>query len=344
MPGLRLPDDAVLQPIYGGGSKNSESILVLDYVFDPVPADVGQAVLMIPCVLPSGKVWEIPLKFVTLPTDFTPEPLAELSVVTPAAAETDTPSTTSEDSAIMPLNDESLPPQMPLTIEGVIEQDDGIILLCATHPVAGAEDSTTAPFPMQIRFTDASGEEIPFEFVDSSTLLGIDEHIYPWAFKLLTTNLEWPLTTTLDWLGISIEETQATFELETGADPQVGQEWEINQDLQVFGHDIRVLFVRRLAEGYIAFFQAGSEVESLMIALEADEQASSTTGAVVGGGGGGGGGGGEGGGPLSAGVFFDGSIPQGKLTFVIEALHVRIPGPWSMQWSPDDLSSDMPGD
>lgn len=326
---LRLPDGTVLLPMSGGGGGGSVSVHMISHFFAPIPADVHQATLIIPCLPETEEDWEIPLTFVPLPPDLTMEPIIELNPFPPISTETSN-APVLEENKFSPADQESLSTLMPLMIEGAIISDDGYILLCSSHSINSPYGLAVSPHPLDVRFNDANGVEIPFSLVTDADLPVVDRHIFPYVYKLNNKSLEWPLTITVDSVGASLDEVQASFDFDTGPNPQVGQEWDINQDLQIGDYGIQVRSITRIAEGYSVTFQADPEVQSVGVTIQKDVQFQPSGGRVEG----------DDDGSIKISMFFDDLIPEGKLTVVINSVGVIISGPWSMQWTPDDLPSD----
>ena len=101
-----------------------------NYGFEAIPVDVDEAVFIIPCIMNTlpGEVpenWELPLRFVPAPADLTVMPVHEEPTATPLTDSTsdDNASTTS-----------ALPMDNALSVDKVIETEDGYILIGQFQP------------------------------------------------------------------------------------------------------------------------------------------------------------------------------------------------------------------
>lgn len=312
-PEIRLPDGTLLMMSGGGGSPWESR-----FVYNPIPADVNEATFILPCIsetLP-GKApenWELPLRFIPAPPELTVMPVIELSTPT-HAPEANTPA-----------------PQSLLTLDKVIELEDGYILVGARH-------STTLPDGTMIyagmpsgmlRFTDANGQEIPAEYAADVDFPESSVDVSLWAFKITGKQFAWPLTITLDAAEIPLSGQELKFEFDTGPNPQTGQVWELNQDFEMDGYKARLVSIERMVDGYQFTFKADPQVTGVGAWFEGFNAV-------------GGGGGGDGQGNMSQSVIYEGTLPAGKLTLVLSIQMVRVSGPWSVTWQPDVLPIGQP--
>jgi hypothetical protein len=313
---LQLPDGTSLSPTGGGGGGWQLGYEFRD-AFDPLPADVNEATLLVPCLLDTApgrapENWEIPLTFVPAPAEMTIIPVME---VTPS------PAATLQGGAELT----GTPAPSPISVERTIELEDGTILIGSFHSITTSDGLVASPYVWSVRVTDASGNDVPYDYASDIDLPAGDEHTSYWAYKILGRDHAWPLTISIDTLEATLPDAQASFDLDTGPSPQPGREWTINQDLSVGGYRLRVLTATRTQDGYDFSFQGDLAIAGVGI----DIQGASPYIAP-----GGGGGGGGGGGSLSAGLSYSGAVPEGKLTVLVRDVTILVPGPWSIQWEP----------
>ncbi|MGB8253629.1 MAG: DUF4179 domain-containing protein, partial [Anaerolineaceae bacterium] len=114
---LRLPDGSLLASGTGGGT-NSQ----YNFDYPAIPATINEATFILPCItntLPGAapEGWELPLRFIPAPADFKILPVVEVT----SSAETPVGTPESEPNAIV-------------TVDQVIETEDGYILLGAVRP------------------------------------------------------------------------------------------------------------------------------------------------------------------------------------------------------------------
>ncbi|HEY4665718.1 MAG TPA: hypothetical protein VIH26_00310, partial [Anaerolineales bacterium] len=177
--------------------------------------------------------------------------------------------------------------------------------------------------------TDAAGQHIPYEPAPDLDLPSFDIGVFPWAYQI-PKGFAPPLTITLEAVEVQFP-ADLSFEFDTGPDPQPGQEWVLNQGLEVAGHTVTlvsaILHEAARENGYELFFRADPDVSNVPI----EDPAHMTVG-------------GYGGGSLgefSAGLIYEGSVPSGRLTFHISYLTARYPGPWTLTWSPAEGSGPV---
>jgi len=319
--GLRLSSGTTFNTIGGQGGGWYTGYEYRD-VFNPIPANVNDATLFVSCLLDTApgnapENWEVPLHFVPAPPDMTVVPVFEIS-----------PTAGSEGGAG---GETPAPSASPLAIERSIELDDGYILIGKFHSITLPNGLVTSHWPWSIlKFTDANGQEVYADYANDVDLPDVTATSSWWAYRIQGKYFAWPLTITLDSVEASLPGT-ASFEFDTGADPQPGKQWDLNQDLQIGGYNIRVLSVARNPDGYSFTFKSDPNVQGLGLDIKGVDKYISPAG-------GGGGGGGDTG-DLSASLAYAGEVPEGKLTVVVSGVTVLAIDPWSVQWTPSVLPS-----
>jgi hypothetical protein len=331
---LVLPDGARLVPAQN---------------FPPVPGSVNQAVLVIPCIantLP-GKApenWQIPISFVPAPPDLTVMPVIELSP-SPQVQATDTLSALPAGTgAVAQATLTGVPPASgqnnnSVTVEKVIESNDGYILVGQFNPQVNAGDWVQITGMIQLQ--DTNGKKVAYtEPQDISTNPNVNANAggFGWVLQFKAAGLAFPLTITFPGSVLTQIDPTATaeFTFDAGPDPQPGQAWTPNQEIQLAGHILKLVSVSvDSRSGYGFRFQSDGKVSTASLQIEGY----STSG--------GGGGGGGGGGP-DASSTFDVSLaftelPRGKLKVIVSNLTVAgDPLTWQGQWSPANPRTDWP--
>jgi hypothetical protein len=338
---LRLPDGTILEGGYigAGGWTHFENRLE----YGSIPANVNEAVLSFDCIgftkpgaLPEN--WEIPLRFAPAPPGMTVAPVIELS--TPAATNAPAADVTSTPvlSNTMTLNG------ITLTLEKFVEVEDGYQLY-GNLDLSGAILLAQGYFNTMavIRMTDTNGNRIPFEAVQSEPQ---DNTVYDpnkvaWIYRTNQKAFAAPLTLSLSWVEMQIA-PQIPFELDLGANPQIGQTWEINRDLTFEGHAIRLLSAQLVKSDdpqWASSLKFTYEDKEYSIFINVMDDIPQTPLIEVMGGGGGGG-------PLTAIKFAwmnYGEIPSGLRRFTISAgVPYRINGPWQVIWTPPPSTEPVP--
>ncbi len=227
---LRLPDRTRLNRI--------------DNDFGPVPAGINAATFVMPCILDTlpGKTpenWELPLRFVPAPPNLTVMPVIDLSP-------TPEPSLTPEAAALSETMSATPTAMMDsrITIIKEIETSDGYILV-GQFPFQGPPGEQVENGEAEIR--DASGKKVAFASPQdvSPNDLGLDPNGPYWFMQFKAAGLVYPLTIRFSGFAIQQADPNATavFTFDAGPNPQPGQEWTPNQDIQLAGHTLRLLSI-----------------------------------------------------------------------------------------------------
>jgi hypothetical protein len=271
--------------------------------FLPVPANVDEVVLIIPCIFNTlpGTVpenWEIPLRFVPATADLTVLPVVELSPSPPAGA---------TEAGVTPAahNDstENTAVENAVTVQKVIETADGYILAGRIHFPDGVLVVPAGAFEIR----DANGKLVSYTVPLD---IGLDRtEIGPEDFPMV--QLSQPDLT-----------ASAGFEFDAGANPQIGQELASDQEIELLGHTLSLASLKvNGRNGYDFTFRADPEVYGASVQLEGY----TPTGWI---------GGGNSDGTFDRGLSFA-SLPTGKLKANVSGLTlIDEPVTWQGEWSP----------
>lgn len=298
---LKLPDGSSLTMTGGGGSGWGTGY-ENRFDYEPVPVNVNEATLFVPCiqdvlpgVLPEN--WEFPLRFVPAPPDMKLMPVVEVTPSPDASGKN------------------------PLVLEKVIETDTGYILTGRFYSIGLPEGTRALHLNGWPQITDASGHAVPFnepdEFIEHARQGGE----VPWAYKIEGKQFDWPLILTFESLTLEHTDVRTEFEFDTGTNPQTGQVWELNHDLEIAGYPLHIASATRTEEGYSFDIEIDPAVQS--VRLEMDSMA--TSGSE-----------GDGNGHFSMSVTFDSEIPSGNLTVLLDRPMLELSGHWQLQWQPDN--------
>jgi len=286
--------------------------------FDAIPADISEATLEIPdlVAIPDNTApqdWKIQLKFKPAdPADIAP--VIE-QIVTPI------PTTASTDAPTQSVNTYGI----TNTLDKFVAVPDGYILYGNTSWT----DPIIRPYGVSSELAgikDANGMDILFDYADAGMNSEPGELRVYWAFKV-GTDFTAPLTLNFVMLA-SLSADGGSFTFDPGPNPQLGQKWDINQDVTVNSEVIHVLSAE----------QAGIEPGFFLFTMQSDSNI--THASVIDldhpplGGGGGGGGIPSAGAPFSSGFGYQVPIPQGPLTLTFTDVQLLIPGDWTLSWSP----------
>ncbi|MBL0348710.1 hypothetical protein [Candidatus Villigracilis affinis] len=276
------------------------------HIFAPLPADINDAVLIIPCIegslqgtLPEN--WELPLQFIPAPPDMTVVPVVE---VTPSQE---------------PASDN------PLKLEKIAETEKGYIFVGtfdSTGLPQGAQAMDFSTFPI---FTDADGQDVIYDFANFQ----LDQPAelppvgsFPWAFEIIGKDHAYPLTMTVSAVAAQYSESSASFEFDAGPNPQEGQVWDLNQDIELAGFPVRVVKAIRTADGYSFDFESAAMFHGVSLAIGNSLPVGSGLGDP---------------GHFISVVRFEGEVPSGKLTVQASNPVVAVSGNWQIQWGVENL-------
>jgi hypothetical protein len=339
---LHLADGTILQGGYigAGGWTHFENRLE----YGPIPANVNEAVLTFDCIgfTKSGALpenWEIPLRFAPAPPDMTVAPVIELSTPAatnpPAAGVTSTPV----------LSNTMTRNGITFTLEKFVEVESG-------YQLYGSLDLSKLSLPAQggvnmmpvIKMTDANGNRIPFEAVQSEPQENTvsDPTKVSWIYRTNQKAFAGPLVLSLSSVEMEIT-PQIPFELDLGPTPQIGQTWEINRDLTFEGHTVHLLSAQLVKSddpqwGSFLMFTYEDKEGDIFINLMDDVPQKPLIEVA----GGGGGGGGSVTGIRLASMAY-GEIPNGLRRFTISAtVPYRVSGPWQVVWNPPSTTEPIP--
>lgn len=307
---LRLADGTQLSQINGG--------------YEPVPADVNEAVYVMPCIVNTlpGKApenWEIALRFVPAPPSLTVMPVIEL-----------TPSQQGSQA-------QSFAEDQAITVNTEIETSDGYILIGQFLPQMVPGKSFQQMGMMKI--SDATGKNVPYTYPqDVNENLNQSSSGMPgagWAAQFRAAGLVYPLKLSIPGYYLQQDDSgaKAEFTFDAGSDPQPGQEWKLDQKMQLNGHNLTLASITADSRnGYSFFFTVDPEVYGAGVEI-VDHTAN---------GGGGGGSGGLTDGKFNRSVSFS-SLPTGVLRVIVSNLTlISDPMTWQGEWSPATVRTDLP--
>ncbi len=294
--------------------------------FPAVPADVNEAVLVIPCIantLP-GTVpenWELNLRFVPAPPDMTVMPVIEIS---PTVAPTAMPVNEEQSTAVTV--DESV------NVTQVIETETGFILVGEFKPQT--KDGEWIQQTGMPEIIDAKGLKVPLK-MNLDAMNNIQTGPEGWVYEIDTVGVSFPITITFNGVAISQSDLGESVEIpfDFGGTVVPGQEWTPDLKFNLAGHTVNLAGISADSQGGYSFnLLVDSSVYGLSVQIK--DQTSN--------GGGGGGGGGLTDGKFSTSLSFT-QLPTGNQTLVFSKLTViSDPLSWSGTWSPAKERTELP--
>ncbi|MBP7213166.1 MAG: PD40 domain-containing protein [Anaerolineaceae bacterium] len=313
--------------------EDGRELTAVDFGYQAVPAEVNEAIFVIPCIVNTmpGRApenWELPLRFVPAPPELT---LAPVSEVLPSPQVESTLKTVDKETEI-PATEE------PVRVSKVIETEDGYILIGSFQPQTKPGESIQQIGDLKIR--DANGKEVPFTYpLDVNEAISQEPDGSGWAAEFKAYGLVYPLTISFSGVGIYPADPNSTaeFSFDAGPNPQVGQVWEFNHEIQLAGQTVKLISISTGSRGTYSFaFEADPKVYSF--GVEIPEFTPN---------GGGGGGGGRAGSvglsqvPFSVSISYE-ELPSGLLTVRLSNLTMIGDSiTWEGEWSPTTIRTDL---
>jgi hypothetical protein len=209
--------------------------------FAPLPGEQSDVTFLYPCLIPIvpgplPRDWRIPLHLIPAP-----EGMALPVVTMPATESSINPAT----ATTVPMNP-TLPAVDPthriaLSIDSFVPMNDGYLLIGSMgwtandYPAYGVKP---VPFMGYINVLDANGQNVPWQEVYESVKPQNEEYRSYWAIKILSTTFAPPLTITM--MAADVQIPPVSFRFDVGSAPQAGQNWDVNQQLQIAGGPVNI--------------------------------------------------------------------------------------------------------
>jgi hypothetical protein len=342
-PVLLLPDGSRLEVVVGRRQPADDRAIRYALEFGPLPAGVAAATLHLdrlagmPSAL-SPKDWSIPLRF---------EPGDPAKILFPVTVYEPTETAIGAPAAAVPTDNQSAPPTVEPTqaavataalaspaygaailLEQSVELPDGYLLMGSfrwTDPSAGPNNLALG-MPV---IGDANGQAIEYAIAPVDSYPQPGELRQNWAIKLPGKTFAAPLR--LEFYVTLREPASVPFQFDPGPDPQNGQTYDLDVDLPVNAHQVKIVSVRhQVLESVGHAFLFTLTADPYVIGAWIIDPAHPPMG---------GGGGGYGipptNVPFTSGVVVEGELPPGPLNLQIVNLDVLVPGDWVITWSPE---------
>jgi len=318
---LRLPDGSpLLAP--PNGIQGWSSGYQHRFNYPPLPPEVNDATLLIPCLFNtrSGKApenWEIPLHFIPAPPDMTAFPVIELS--TPTAGATAAPTDAVSPTAAAEVD-------LTLTLDRAVQMDDGYLLYATLHWQDTPFLTADLNHPEQtLHLLDGNGQEMLYEvhYDDQTGVFG-DERKTVFAIKTAPVQTSGPLTLVLD--SVLVEQpVETSFVFDPGPNPQPDQKWQLNQEIAIGEHNLLVTEVIAHSDGYEVAMTSDTGILGATC-TDRDHPIFSGYG---------------GGDVLGCGFNYQDKLPGGPVTVLIGSIGVRNAHPLQAQWTPPAASPNL---
>jgi hypothetical protein len=308
---LRLPDGSTLQPQPMGKGKAFKAGYEFATTFtEPIPPDVTQATLIIPCLLDSirgaaPENWELALRFIPAPPDMDLAPVYD-----PIEGQTATDQGVTVDLAY------------------VAAEENGYVLnFGLTWDQEGGHEPEL--YPDSLHVTDATGKR--FLLSSAGGRPPMTNQAPEFTFRTSEMPAPGPLTLNLEAIRASFSVHDVSFTFDPGSNPQPGQVWALDEHLSVAGYEWDITSARMVVQdggptvGEVAGFEftmesadPGMMVELLDTAHPmAAYEPSFPQGAM-----------------FSSTLTYEDGIPVGPINVAVSRVSVLIPGDWQIRWVP----------
>jgi len=276
-PSLQLPDGSTLN-ILGvddggpqGAQVGSKMRLEQSVTYSSIPADVNDITLTFPCILPEGtgpENWHISLHLSPAPKGYV-TPAVEIGATFIASNPTFVvlPIPTTDLRIFTPESPDTLPVALTpvltgsgLHLEKVIELPDSYILVgnfSDAGDLPGALVINLDPHEDLPHIEDGAGNSVVFkvrEDIQPENMLG---GVRYWAYEIAKP-VQGPLTITLDQINIALF-YKFEFQFDAGANPQIGQKWELNLPVRLGKYEYVMDSVEVIENGYLFKYHSGTD-------------------------------------------------------------------------------------
>ena len=339
-PTLLLPDGTKLN-INGGSGSGSQT----GFYYPPIPPGVDTVQFLLPClddVAPAAapQDWELTLRFVPAPPDMTVVPILEIATPLPTPTIPASVSLAETDSF------------MGLTyhLESMKRTEQGYLLEASVRWSEGLYADYGVGTGADISLIDANGKSIDLHWSQDEIYgLPVEPRRTLMGYSLDNVPFTAPLTLTLPWVGANLPlENKPQFTFDPGTNPQPGQEWKIDQTIDVLGYPVNIIsaryvtrddlkdidWIRFMPENIYGFeftLEAGPAFRSISLTVQSGYSAD---------------GGGTGGTPTvrdENGIIKAYAMMGGKIIspLTIDVPYVDIAHQWQIAFNPADILTDV---
>lgn len=329
---LLLPDGTSLLPIGGGVTCSRQAYNEARVEFMPLPEGVTQATLLASQNFPEAacaalQAWEVEFSLGT-----TRPPNIEFFPVVDEPTETaggNSAESTGETVV------EAVQSDIQFIVDHTVLLEDGYILYghmeySNENWIGVGLDWMSIGLEGTLYALDAEGKEIPLDQPNESIL---DKEF---VIEVATKDFAAPLTLHIQSLWISaIYRDMSDFSFDVGADPQVGQSWDLNQEIDLDGNKITILSVEVIQEpagsaqgepnkGYAVEISTDTKYFNGLILCEGQGEASVNWGQTM---------------PAHDDVmtfetYYSNGLPYGLVTCSFGSTRYLLPGAWEIEWQP----------
>jgi hypothetical protein len=288
--------------------------------YSPVPMDVDSATFSLPCIFDTRPnsvptEWEIPLDFVAVSPEATILPVIDQQMTSPPT------SASGESFASNPY---------ALTVDQFIKTDEGYILIGAIRPTTDQDTWMQVTDTIQVK--DANNQPVSYSVPEDIQISSDSAKQFPWVLEFSSSGVAFPVTiqTKGNFFTVIDPSLSASIDFDAGDDPQFGQVWKLDQNIDMGQYHINLDSIRAFENGYTFYFTYQNDLGATITMPKVQIEGFSPIG-----GGGGGGGGRDGQGRGETNLFFK-EIPTGKLHITFSDIYIMSDElTWQAQWQPE---------
>lgn len=333
-PSLRLPDGTMLSYPSRAGSGYPGGDVTWQDIYPAVPANVDSAVLVLPCLsdLPAGEGpinWEIPLAFAPAPPNMTVFPVVQPVTPEPTAPPTAVPlvETTPAETVSQETVSAPSPDGWQWTLEGMATLDEGYYLETLLRWEADPSFYEVEIYGEALHLFDANGQELSVWLADPAAMTMAEAGSLALNLQTQPITAPGPARLVIDYVTVH-SSPFVSFTIDVGSDPQPGQVWQVNKDVEIDGRTLRVVSAEYVQAGpnepamLMLYLESDSGILTV-IAWDKDHETMFAGGSPA-----------TAERPFRSGLHYPNGIPEGTLNIEITSMSVRRDGPWTLTWSP----------
>ncbi|HAE58302.1 MAG TPA: hypothetical protein DCG54_02035, partial [Anaerolineae bacterium] len=247
-PSILLSDGTLLEATGGEGTGSPDGYRST-FPYPPIPLTEQSVTFLLPClqdVAPDAapQDWELTLRFAPAPPDLTVAPV--LQIATPPPMPTTSPVVTLlESEPFMGIS---------LHLESIRNTGRGYLFETSVRWQEGFYADYAVGTGVIPALTDAGGERISLSLAsDEKYMMVADPRRTLLGYGMADTPFTPPLTLTVPWISANLpQDSRPQFTFDPGSNPQPGQEWQINQSIEVLGLPVEVLSARYITRADLA--------------------------------------------------------------------------------------------
>jgi WD40 repeat protein len=217
-----------------------------------------------------------------------------------------------------------------LKLDSVIPLPDGQLIQTRLDWRDNPKIAAVTLYPEDVKIFDADGREVAFEpSTDAIDPSESDSQSTPYGYKTAAIAASGPARLVVNAAEVNYH-TSASFTFNPGPNRQPQQVWELNKDLEIDGHVLRILSVTVTElDGHGSLSVDMQSADGMIGAGVIDPKHPALSG-----------GNGVNSGPdepiqrFWSSFNYEDGLPEGPITLTVSGYTVRLAGPWVVEWTP----------